>query len=334
MSRRIITFHQKPKIVSAASVVGNLESEGPLKAYFDLSSPDNQFGMQTWEKAEAELVRECAEIAVKKSGYPVSDIDLSFAGDLTNQCAASTFGMKDKEIPYIGLYGACSTFALSLGLAALAVESGVGEKVIAEASSHFCSAERQYRYPLEYGCQRPPTAQSTVTGAGCVVVAKGPGHLPTIREFLPGIIRDFGIKDANTMGAAMAPSCADTVLRYFEKSGNEPSDFDLILTGDLGFEGHEIFLRLCNESGLDLKQNSDDCGKLIYDPKKQEVNSGGSGCGCSASVFCGYIFEQFRIKKYRDILFIGTGALLNSTTVLQNETIPGISHLVRVSLEE
>ena len=334
MSRNVISFSQKPKIISSASVVGGLENQGPLKEFFDLSSPDNKFGMDTWEKAEAELVRECAEIAVKKSGYKVSDIDLSFAGDLTNQCAASTFGMKDKEIPYIGLYGACSTFALSLGLAALSVESGVGERALAEASSHYCSAERQYRFPLEYGCQRPPTAQNTVTGAGCVILAKSEAYLPAVREFLPGIIRDLGICDANNMGAAMAPSCADTVLRYFRLTSKKPSDFDLILTGDLGFEGHEIFLRLCAEAGLDIRPNSSDCGKLIYDPQKQEVNCGGSGCGCSASVFCGYMMDKFRTGRLRDMLLIGTGALLNSTTVLQKETIPGISHLVRVSLEE
>ena len=334
MARSIFKFSAKPRIISSASVGGKLESEGPLKKYFDLISADSKFGMDTWEKAEAELVRECTETAIKKANLDYSSIDLSFAGDLTNQCAASTFGMKDKQIPYVGLYGACSTFALSLGISSLAIEAGVASTVLAEASSHFSSAERQYRFPLEYGCQRPPSAQTTVTGAGSVVLSNKYEGKAYISEFLPGIVVDFGINDANDMGSAMAPSCADTVCRYFSISKNKPEDFDLILTGDLGRTGHKIFLDLCREKDLDLEKNSEDCGKMIYDLNTQHVNSGGSGCGCSASVFSGYIMDRIEKGCLKNILLIGTGALLNSTSVLQKETIPGISHLVHIQTEE
>ncbi len=330
MRTNIQKFQKQIQILNSASVVGKLESQGPLKNYFDLTSPDSKFGMTTWEKAESEMVRQCTETAIQKSGIRFEDIDLAFAGDLTNQCASSTFGMKDKQIPYVGLYGACSTFALSLGISALCIESSMAKTALCASSSHFCSAERQYRFPLEYGCQRSPSSQTTVTGAGCAILREGQENLPKIAEFLPGIIRDFGITDASNMGAAMAPACADTLLRYFSYSEQKPEDFDLILTGDLGAEGHEILLDLCESKGLILGGNCNDCGLLIYDIKKQDVNSGGSGCGCSASVFCGYIMEKIRIGEIQNLLLIGTGALLNANTVLQKETIPGIAHLIRI----
>lgn len=334
MARKTIHFREPISILSAASAVGELESRGPLKDLFDSSSPDSKFGMETWEKSEAEMVRESCEIAIKKAKIGYDHIDLTFSGDLTNQCAASAFGLKDKRIPHIGLYGACSTFALSLGLSAVAIESGLADTVLAEASSHYCSAERQYRFPLEYGCQRPPSAQNTVTGSGSVILQNNKSANIRIREFLPGIIRDPGICDANNMGAAMASSCADTVLRYFSDTKNDPSSFDLILTGDLGFEGHSIFLELCERQGLSISKNSQDCGKMIYDIKTQEVNCGGSGCGCSAVVFCSWVMEKFRKEEIGNVLLIGTGALLNSTTVLQSESIPGVSHLIRITREK
>ena len=261
MGRKTIRFQKKIGICAVASAVGEMESKGPLNAYFDASSPDSTFGMNTWEKAEAEMVRQSSEIAIKKAGLHYDGIDITFSGDLTNQCAASAFGLKSKRIPHVGLYGACSTFALALGLSALSIESGLATTALAEASSHFCSAERQYRFPLEYGCQRPPSAQNTVTGSGCAVLSDHCNSEFVVSEFLPGIIRDPGICDANNMGAAMAASCADTVCRYFEEQGVDPSKFDLILTGDLGFEGHAIFLELCKKSGLFLEKNSNDCGK-------------------------------------------------------------------------
>ena len=334
MARKPIVFQKKIRISATATAVGEMESKGPLKEHFDISSIDSKFGMKTWEKAEAEMVRECSELALKKAGLNYDEIDVSFSVDLTNQCAASAFGLKNKRIPHIGLYGACSTFALSLGMGALAIEAGLADTVLSEASSHFCSAERQYRFPLEYGCQRPPSAQNTVTASGTAILQNDVGTNVFITEFLPGIIRDPGICDANNMGAAMASSCCDTAIRYFESRNVDPQAFDLILTGDLGFEGHAIFLDLCKKQGLKIDANSNDCGKMIYYEKKQNLNSGGSGCGCSAAVFCSLIMDLFSQDKIHDILLIGTGALLNSTTVLQNESIPGVSHLVRITRKD
>ena len=333
--RTIYTFQKKPSVIAAASVAGKLEKSGPLGSFFDIvADGDDKFEMQTWEKAESEMVRMASEIALKKAKLGKNDIDLVFAGDLMNQCTASSFAFCDKEIPYIGLYGACSTFALGLGMAALSVESGLAETALASASSHFCSAERQYRFPLEYGNQRPPTAQNTVTAAGSAVVSgKSKGGF-YVNEFLVGIMRDFHIKDVNNMGAAMAPAAADTLLRYLALSGLAPDSFDLILTGDLGMEGKNILLDLFAAKGVSLGANYNDCGVMIYDLEKQDVHAGGSGCGCSAAVFCGFVAEQFHTNKVKDVLLIGTGALLNPATVLQKESIPGVAHLIRITREE
>lgn len=320
----------KPSIIGFGNCVGRLESDGPLKQYFDLSDVDSKFGMKTWEKAESEMVRRAVDVTFKKSGLTPEKIDMAFGGDLSNQCTATALGMRDSNIPYAGLYGACSTFALGIGLASTAIESGNYDRTLIISSSHYSSAERQYRFPLEYGCQRTPTAQTTVTGAGCIILGIGDEDLPYVAEFVPGKICDLGISDANNMGAAMAPAAANTVLRYFKETNEDPNRFDYILTGDLGFEGHRIFTELCAANGLFLGENCNDCGKMIYDPKSQGVNSGGSGCGCSASVFTSIVMNRFCNKEIKDVLFIGTGALLNPSTVLQNETIPGIAHLVRI----
>lgn len=330
MGRSIIRFKEKASIAVGASVVGALEGKGPLGQYYDLCSADSKFGMDTWEKSEAEMVREASETALKKARIRETDVDVAFAGDLVNQCASSTFGLKDKAIPHVGLYGACSTFALSLAMGALALQANEINISLCCASSHFATAERQYRFPLEYGCQRTPTAQTTVTGAGCVILTKEKENSPYIAEFLPGIIRDFDITDANNMGAAMAPACADTLLRYFKDSGEDPRRFDSIISGDLGREGRKLLLELCLEEGLDLRENSFDCGTMIYNLKNGLVGEGGSGCGCSAVVFSSYFLELFNKNKVRDVLLIGTGALLNASTPLQNETIPAVAHLVRI----
>ncbi len=320
----------KPSIIGFGNCVGKLESDGPLKEYFDLTDEDSKFCMKTWEKAESEMIRRAVNVTFKKTGLTPEKIDLAFGGDLSNQCTATALGMRDSKIPYVGLYGACSTFALGIGLAALAIESGNFYRTLVISSSHYSSAERQYRFPLEYGCQRTPTAQTTVTGAGCVILEKNTEDLPYVSEFLAGKICDLGISDANNMGAAMAPAAADTVLRYFQATGEDPNRFDYILTGDLGFEGHRIFTEICLSEGLDLGKNNCDCGKMIYDPKYQDVNAGGSGCGCSASVFTSIVMNRFFKNEINDVLLIGTGALLNPSTVLQNETIPGIAHLIRI----
>lgn len=334
MSRKLIEFDQEISIVSSATAVGKLESEGPLASYFDLVSSDGKFGMDTWEKAEAEMVRECTETALKKARFTSDMVDAVLGGDLTNQCAASTFGIKDKKIPAIGLYGACSTFALSIGMGAVMIESGKVDTALCTASSHFSTAERQYRFPLEYGCQRTPTAQTTVTGAGSVILGKNYKTNLKMKEFLPGIIRDLGITDANNMGAAMAPACADTLIRYFNETNRNPNDFDMILTGDLGLEGKRILRLLCEKQSLNLKDNYFDCGELIFDLNQQEVGCGGSGCGCSAAVFSAYVVSLMSQADQYDILLIGTGALLNANTVLQGESIPGVAHLIRIKKEK
>ncbi len=334
MSRSVITFQKNISLLSTATAVGGFEGSGPLNSTFDLVCEDSKFGMDTWEKAESEMVRQASEAALKKGKLSSHDLDLIFAGDLSNQCAASSFGFKETNVPYIGLYGACSTFALSLGMGALAIEAGLGEHVMCAASSHYSSAERQYRFPLEYGCQRTPTAQTTVTGCGCAILEENEANKIRITQFLPGIIEDFEINDAANMGAAMAPACASTLSRYFSLTDTLPEQFDMILTGDLGMEGHKILKELLYSQGIDIRSNAYDCGNMIYDFKKQSVNSGGSGCGCSATVFCGTIVDRFRKGELSDILLIGTGALLSASSVLQNETIPGIAHLVRIQKEK
>lgn len=334
MARSVITFQKPISFLSGAAVVGGLEGQGPLCSSFDLVCEDSKFGMDTWEKAESEMVRQASEVALKKGKISSNNLDLIFAGDLTNQCAASSFGLKEQNVPYIGLYGACSTFALSLGMGAVAIEAGLGERVMCAASSHFASAERQYRFPLEYGCQRTPTAQTTVTGCGCVILCDEPVNSVRITEFFPGIIEDFGIDDPANMGAAMAPACANTLLRYFSATGTVPEQFDMIITGDLGMEGQKILKELLYSHGIDIRKNSYDCGNMIFDFQKQSVHSGGSGCGCSAAVFSGTVLNQLQNGKLSDILLIGTGALLSAGTVLQNETIPGIAHLIRIQKEK
>lgn len=331
MARNTIKFSKKIKIIETATAVGEFECQSPLKRYFDISSPDSRFGMDTWEKAEAEMVRTCSEAAIKKAKKHYEDIDLILAGDLTNQCTASVFGLKDKGIPYLGLYGACSTFALSMGMGAVSIESDLAKTCLCLASSHYCSAERQYRFPLEYGCQRTPTAQCTVTAAGCGILEEGDGSI-LLTEFLPGRICDYKITDAANMGAAMAPACADTLLRYFRDSDCRPEDFDYILSGDLGAEGCRIVRDLCRSEGLLLGQEYSDCGLMIYDLEKQDVNAGGSGCGCSAAVFCGYIMEMLKNNTVKNVLLLGTGALLSPGTVMQQESIPGVCHLIRIEV--
>lgn len=330
MKNKAITF-KNVKIISSATVGGKLEGNGPIKKDFDYICEDGKFGMDTWEKAEAEMIRTCSDFALKKAKLSADQIDFIFAGDLTNQCVSTAFGLKDQNIPYVGLYGACSTFALSLGLAGMTIEGNFANHCFCLASSHFCTAERQYRFPLEYGCQRTPTSQTTVTAAGCAILAKSEEECVTLTEFLPGIIYDLGVTDESNMGAAMAPACANTLLRYFENNETRPEQFDLILSGDLGFEGHRLTKELCKKNNLSLGTNFLDCGMIIYDSKNQEINQGGgSGCGCSASVFSGHIMNLFKKKELKDVLLIGTGALLSANTVLQKESIPGIAHLIRL----
>ena len=330
--RQTIIFDESPAILSFAAIGGKKESEGPLSEFFDYTSGDTKFGQSTWEKSESKLQELALDTAKRKLDAQYQDIDILFAGDLLNQCIGSSFAMRDTKIPFLGLYGACSTMAESLMLAAASVNAGYTKLAAALTSSHFASAERQYRFPLGYGGQRTPTAQWTVTGAGCCIVGNRDTGIK-IKAATVGHIEDLGIKDANNMGSAMAPAAVSTLRTHFSDLGCSPSDYDLIVTGDLGALGKKIVTEQLLKSGLDLTQNYDDCGCMIYDRRRQDVHAGGSGCGCSASVLCGYLLRQMQEGKIRSLLFCATGALLSPVSTWQGESIPGICHALTITKE-
>ena len=313
-----------PTILCAGNVVGRMEGEGPLAACFDDIDQDDTFGEATWEQSERAMQQKALTLALQKGGLTAQQLDYLFAGDLLNQCVSSSYAAREQKIPFFGLYGACSTFGEGLILAAMALDGGFAERAGVVVSSHFCTAERQYRTPLEYGGQRTPTAQWTVTGSGCVILsAEGAG--PRVTHVTTGKIVDKGIRDANNMGAAMAPAAYETIKAHLEDLGRKPSDYDLILTGDLGSLGKEILLDLFHRDGVELP-NLEDCGVLIYDAEKQDVHCGGSGCGCSAVVLCGLILNGMSQGRWKKLLFCGTGALLSPTSTQQGESIPCICH--------
>ena len=321
-----------PSVHSCAAVGGRQEGAGPLGRYFDKISEDSFFGEKTWEKAESAMQKAALQTALDKGGLKAGDIDFIFGGDLLNQCIGSAFGLRDFGIPYYGLYGACSTMGESLSLAALMVNAGYAKRAAAITSSHFCTAERQYRMPVPYGSQRPPTAQWTATAAGCAILeAEGEG--PYITHVTCGKMVDLGITDANNMGAAMAPAAYDTLSAFFRDTGTGPKDYDLVLTGDLGKLGHEIVMDLFAKGGVDLGDVYQDCGMLLYDLKGQDMHAGASGCGCSAGVLNSYLLPGLRQGKWRRILFAPTGALLSPTSSFQGQSIPGICHAVCISRE-
>ena len=323
-----VILENKPSIIGYAAAVGKKESEGPLGKYFDKTYADEFCGEKTFEKAETHMQKTAIETAIKKAGLSKTDIQCAFAGDLLNQCIGSSFGMRDLKMPFAGLYGACSTMALSLALAGIFVDSGTAKNAVAAASSHFCSAERQYRYPLEYGGQRTPASQWTVTGAGCAIVSnQQTENSPKIDKVIIGAVRDLGITDPNNMGAAMAPAAAQTIASFLNDTKTKPSDYDLILTGDLGSTGSKLLIQLLKtERDIDISKVHNDCGVMIFDLKKQDMHSGGSGCGCSASVVCSYILDKIKKHQLKKVLFVGTGALLSPTSSLQKESTPGIAH--------
>lgn len=323
-----VILETKPSVIGYAAAVGKKESEGPLAKYFDKAYSDEFCGEKTFEKAETHLQKAAIETAIKKAKISKTDIKCAFAGDLLNQCIGSSFGMRDLKFPFAGLYGACSTMALSLAMAGIFVDSGAATNAVAAASSHFCSAERQYRMPLEYGGQRTPASQWTVTGAGCAVVSnKGNEKSPRIEKAIIGAVRDLGITDPNNMGAAMAPAATQTIFSFLKDTHTKPEDYDLILTGDLGTTGSALLIELMKaEHGIDISKMHNDCGIMIFDIDKQDVHSGGSGCGCSASVVCSYIFDKLSKCELNKVLFVGTGALLSPTSSLQKESTPGVAH--------
>lgn len=329
IGKRTIIFENKPRIISYGSVVGKKEHEGPLSNEFDAYTTDSFFGEKSFEKAESKLQKTAVQTALDKAGLTPDDIDNIFAGDLLNQCIGSSFGLRSFGIPFIGLYGACSTMALSAGLAAVFIDSGAAKKTISVTSSHFCSAERQYRFPLNYGSQRTPTAQWTVTGSGALILGKDGGDI-YISSVTFGEIEDLNIKDANNMGAAMAPAAAGTLLNFFKDTETKPDDYDIIFTGDLGYVGTNLLYELLEREGIDIRCRHSDCGTLIFDREKQDVHAGGSGCGCSASVLCSYIMHRLEKGDFGNILFMSTGALMSPTSSFQGESIPGIAHLLNI----
>lgn len=325
-----LILENTPSVVAYGAIGSKREGEGPLGGCFDQLCQDSTMGEQTWEKAECRLQKDAINVALKKAGLSPPDLQYIFAGDLLNQCTGSTYGLRDLGVPFVGLYGACSTMAESLCLASLFIEGGFGEHTAAITSSHFCSAERQFRFPLEYGGQRTPTSQWTVTGAGAAIVGRA-SVPPYVRGITIGTIKDMGITDANNMGAAMAPAAADTLQRFFRDTGLAPDRFDMIATGDLGKVGSTLLLELMEREGWKLQGRHADCGLLIYDTEKQQVEAGGSGCGCSASVLCSYILPAIRRGDLKNVLFAATGALMSTTSVQQGESIPGIAHLLWLS---
>lgn len=327
IGKRSFSFGIPPTITTWASVAGKKEKEGPLGGYFDHTHKDTYFGQKTWEQGEKRMQQLTLQTLAKKAGMHQSDFGAVFSGDLLNQCIGSSFTLRNTGIPHLGLYGACSTMAESLLMAAMTVGGGFLDCVVAMTSSHFASSERQYRFPLGYGGQRTPTSQWTVTGAGAVLVRKA-GSGPKVTSCTIGTVTDYGITDANNMGAAMAPAAFSTIKAHFNDLRLSPDDYDLIVTGDLGQLGKEILLTMAQNEGLQIGGKLTDCGTLVYDVLKQDVHAGGSGCGCSAITLCGYLLDQLQTGKLGRILFCGTGALLSPTSTQQGLPIPGICHAV------
>lgn len=331
IGKQTLMLSDGPAVEGCAAVVGKKEGEGPLGKRFDLISEDSYFGESSWEKAESHMLRQCFTLACDKAKLPPSELQYVLAGDLLNQCVSSAFAMRESKTPYLGLYGACSTMAEGLSLGALLVEGGAASHLCALTGSHFCTAERQYRFPLEYGGQRTPSSQWTVTGAGAVVLGKS-GRI-RVTHVTHGRIIDAGIKDPNSMGSAMAPAAFDTLRAHFRDTGRSPEDYGAIFTGDLGALGHDILQALFKADGVELGPRYMDCGVLIYDLATQEVNAGGSGCGCCASVLAGHILQAMEDGVWERVLFAATGALMSPTSSQQGESIPGICHAVVLERE-
>ena len=325
LGRQTRELERPPAVLGFAAVGGKKEGEGPRRRGFDRISEDSYFGEASWEKAESRMLRDCFTLACAKAGLAPQALDCVLAGDLLDQCVSSALAMRESGVPHWGLYGACSTMAEGLALGALLLDGGAAERVCALTGSHFCTAERQYRFPLEYGGQRTPTSQWTVTGAGAVILGAEGGGV-RITHATVGRIVDAGVADATHMGGAMAPAAFDTLSAHFAETGRSPADYDAIFTGDLGALGHDILEDLFRRQGVALGPRYMDCGVLIYDAAAQEVGVGGSGCGCCASVLCAQILPAMCKGIWGRVLFAATGALMSPTSSQQGESIPGICH--------
>lgn len=326
IGKQSILFHNAVHILSGASMVGKKEGDGPLGKYFDkIGEEDGLFGCQSWEEAESILQKEAVSMAIKKVGLSKEEIRMIYAGDLLAQTIASSFGIIGFEIPVYGLYGACATMGEALSLASMAVAGGYGDYVVAVTSSHFGSAEKEFRFPLGYANQRPLSSTWTVTGSGAFLVGKKKSRV-RISGVTIGKIVDYGLKDSQNMGACMAPAACDTILQNLMDFGRGEKDYDRIITGDLGYVGQSILFDLLRKKGLDIKENHMDCGMTIFDQQTQHTNSGGSGCGCAAITLAAYIMPQLISGEWKRILFVPTGALMSTVSFNEGESVPGIAH--------
>lgn len=341
--KQSITFEKPPYIISAASVAGKKEGEGPLGKFFDMVEDDIMFGAKTWEEAESNMVKRAVALAISKADLTTKDIRFMVGGDLLGQLIASSFGVEKMEIPMFGVYGACSTMGESIAFASILVEGGYADRTLAFTSSHFGGAEKQFRFPLDYGNQKPLSMTWTVTGSGAVVIAtgddknkgKGPqsekmedGADIIVKGVTPGKIVDYGIKDSMNMGAAMAPAAMETIYQHLTDFKAKPEDYDRIITGDLGSVGKEILIDLLKQKGYDITKVHIDCGMEIYDPQSQDTHAGGSGCGCSAVTLAGYILKRMRKRDWNRVLFVPTGALLSTVSFNEGDPVPGIAHAI------
>lgn len=335
--KQSICFNRKVYLASAAAIVGQKEGEGPLRGCFDQVVEDPFYGVETWEAAESKFVRETALLAMEKAGLEPEQVRYAFAGDLLGQLIGASFGVKELEIPFVGLYGACSNIGLALALGAMTIDGDYADHVLCAASSHFCSAEKQFRFPLEYGNQRPQSSTWTVTGCGAFVLsgkAKEKQKGIQIKGATIGKIVDYHVRDAQNMGAAMAPAAAyviDQALRDFNK---KPEDFDKIITGDLGRIGQKILLTLLKDNEIDLKDRHMDCGIEIFSDEEQDTHSGGSGCACSAVVLAADLLKKLETGQWKRILFVPTGAMFSPTSFNEGQAVPGIAHAIWLEQEE
>jgi stage V sporulation protein AD len=319
-----------PIIISTSSIVGPKEGDGPLGHTFDYVIEDEMWGEKTWEKAESKIVKETWLKLLEKASKTPNDINYIVAGDLLNQCVATTFGLRESNVPYLGIYGACSTMCESLGIGSMLIDGGFADNIVCLTSSHFCSAEKQFRFPLELGTQRPPSAHWTVLGCGGALISNQ-GQGAYITHITSGRIVDMGINDAGNMGGAMAPAAADTIVNHFIDTGFTPDYYDMIFTGDLGMIGKSVCKEMVSEQGFDINNKLEDCGLMIFDRIRQDVHAGGSGCGCAASVFAGHLYQEIMKNNLKKVLLVATGALLSPTSIQQGETIPSIAHAVSIS---
>lgn len=332
IGQRTVKLENNPTIIATSSIVGPKEGEGPLKDYFDIILEDDLFGEKSWELAESKMVETVMQNVVKKAGKKLEDVNYMLGGDLINQIIPASFAARELGVPFLGIYGACSTMSEGLCLGAMIVDGGFADLVLAGTSSHYCTAERQFRYPLELGNQKPMTAQRTVTGSGSVLLQPN-GKGPKIKYLTVGKVIDKGIDDGNNMGAAMAPAAIDTIYSYFNDTKDDPNSFDVIATGDLGTLGKQITEDLLKQKGIDISKVFTDCGIEIYNLKEQDVHCGGSGCGCSAAVFTSYIYDKLVKKEFKKVMLVSTGALLSPTSTLQKQTIPCVAHAVIIESE-